>query len=100
MRIEVAYAEPLREVQISFVAPQGSSIGECVERSGLYRLFPELLQARVGFAVFGCEVKASDPVEDGDRIEVLRPLEIDPKDARRRRAKASQGSEKGDRQGR
>lgn len=89
MRIEVVYAEPDREVQISFVAPEGLSVGEYVERSGLYRLFPEIGKAKIGFAVFGSEVEASGQVEDGDRIEVLRPLAIDPKDARRRRAKAS-----------
>ncbi|MBF2761047.1 MAG: RnfH family protein [Ectothiorhodospiraceae bacterium AqS1] len=89
MRIEVVYAEADREALISFVASDGLSVGECVERSGLYRLFPEIVQARVGFAVFGCEVEIGDSVVDGDRIEVLRPLVIDPKDARRRRAKSS-----------
>ncbi|WP_038096894.1 RnfH family protein [Thioalkalivibrio sp. HK1] len=97
MRIEVVYAEPSREAMISFVAPDGLSVGEYVERSGLYRLYPELVQAKIGFAVFGCEVDASGKVEDGDRIEVLRPLAIDPKDARRRRAKAA-SEKKGDRQ--
>lgn len=37
-------------------------------------------------AIFGERVTPSRVLEDGDRVEVLRPLVADPKDARRRRA--------------
>ncbi len=40
----------------------------------------------VGFAIFGQRVARDAPLRDGDRIELLRPLLADPKDARRRRA--------------
>ena len=86
MRIEVAYAEPAREVVIGFERCDGCSVLDCVEHSGLFHLVPGLRHARLGFAVFGRRVEPADPVSDGDRIEVLRPLEIDPKEARRSRA--------------
>lgn len=38
------------------------------------------------YAIFGQRVRADAPVRDGDRVELLRPLQADPKDARRRRA--------------
>ena len=89
MRVELVYADPAREVLIGFDTRPGSTVHDCVERSGLFRLVPDLRDVRIGFAVFGRRVEAADPVSDGDRIEVLRPLEIDPKEARRRRARGA-----------
>ncbi|MGO4781918.1 RnfH family protein, partial [Lysobacter sp. 2RAB21] len=39
-----------------------------------------------GYAVFGVKAAADTRLRDGDRVELLRALQIDPKDARRRRA--------------
>ena len=91
MRVELAYADPAREVLMGLEVCPGSTVLECVECSGLFRLVPELRGAEVGFAVFGRRVEAADPVSKGDRIEVLRPLEIDPKEARRLRARRAGG---------
>ena len=95
MRVELAYADPSREVLIGFDVPSGSTVLDCVELSGLFRLVPDLRDARPGFAVFGRRVEPTDLVSKGDRIEVLRPLEIDPKEARRLRAHRSGGSRPG-----
>jgi len=65
----------------------GCTVLECVEGSGLFRLVPELRDAEIGFAMFGRRVEPAAAVSEGDRIEVLRRLEIDPKEARRRRAR-------------
>ena len=86
MRVELAYAESAREVLIGFDVHAGSTVLECVEHSGLLDLVPALRDARLGFAVFGRRVEPTDVLSEGDRIEVLRPLEIDPKEARRLRA--------------
>ena len=87
MRVELAYADPTREVLIAFEMRPGSTVGDCVERSGLFRLEPDLRSSRLGYSVFGRRVELTDPVSNGDRIEVLRALEIDPKEARRLRAR-------------
>ena len=87
MRIELVYADPTREVSIGFEVHRKSSVLDCVERSGLFRLVPELRDVRLAFAVFGRRVEPAGPVSEGDRIEVLRPLEVDPKEARRLRAR-------------
>ena len=86
MRVELAYAEPAREVLIGFDARERSTVLECVEQSGLFDLVPALRDVRLGFAVFGRRVEPADVPSEGDRIEVLRPLEIEPKEARRLRA--------------
>ena len=87
MRIELAYADPDREILVGLEVRPGSTVHECVERSGLFRLVPEMRDSEVAFAVFGRRAEPADPVAEGDRIEVLRPLEIDPKEARRLRAR-------------
>ena len=39
-----------------------------------------------GYAIFGVNAALEDPLQEGDRVELLRPLQMDPKEARRRRA--------------
>ena len=92
MRVELAYVDSAREILLGLEVRPGSTVLECVECSGLFRLVPELRDAEIGFAVFGRRVEPADPVSMGDRIEVLRPLEIDPKEARRLRARRVGGS--------
>jgi len=87
MRIELAYADPVREILMGLEVRSGCTVLECVEGSGLFRLVPELRDAEIGFAMFGRRVEPAAAVSEGDRIEVLRRLEIDPKEARRRRAR-------------
>lgn len=91
MRVELAYSDPAREVLIGFEVDSGCPVRDCVERSGLFRLAPELRRARLGFAVFGRRVDPADPASEGDRIEVLRLLQADPREARRSRASRTHG---------
>lgn len=95
MRVELAYAGPSGEVLVAFEVRAGSTVGDCVERSGLFRLEPDLRSAHLGYSVFGRRVELTDPVSNGDRIEVLRPLVIDPREARRLRARRAVRSRPG-----
>ena len=99
VRVELAYADPGREILIGFDVRDGCSVRDCVEDSGLFRLAPELRNARLGFAVFGRHVEPAHTVSQGDRIEVLRPLEIDPREARRSRARRERGAASGSARG-
>ena len=87
MRIELAYADPTREILMGLEVRPGSTVRECVERSGLLRLVPRADDTEIGFAVFGRPVESTVSVSEGDRIEVLRTLQVDPKEARRLRAR-------------
>ena len=95
MRVELAYADPVREILIAIEVRPGSTVFDCVEGSGLFRLVPDLRETGLGFAVFGRRAEPTEPVSKGDRIEVLRPLQIDPKEARRRRALHASGARPG-----
>ena len=86
MTIEVAYAEPQEQHIVTLEVPIGITIETAIDRSGLLLKFPEIDFARNKVGVFSKVRNLTDLVQAGDRIEIYRPLEIDPKDARRKRA--------------
>lgn len=85
-RVEVAYAAPSRQEVIEIAARPGSTIEQVIRESGLLERFPEIDLARNRVGIFGELAGLRDPVHDGDRVEIYRPLLADPKEARRRRA--------------
>ena len=78
--IEVVLALPRRHALVTLRLPQGATVADAVQASDLP------LEGIAGYAVFGERVTPVTPLRDGDRVELLRPLLADPKDARRRRA--------------
>jgi uncharacterized protein len=89
-RIEVVWAGPEAQWLVPLVVPPGTTAIEAVRRSGLLeRLGPDA-PAVLKLGIFGRLAAHEVPVEEGDRVEIYRELVADPKDARRRRAKATQ----------
>lgn len=86
LRIEVAYARPDRQARYALELEAGATVREAIERSGVLADFPEIDLARNRVGIYGGLVTLGSPLSDGDRVEILRPLTADPKDARRRRA--------------
>ncbi len=85
-RVEVAYATARRQTVIDVTIPQGATLGDAIRLSGILERFPELDLARNSVGVFGVIKSLTDPVQEGDRVEIYRPLVADPKETRRRRA--------------
>jgi uncharacterized protein len=85
MRVTVAYAAPGVEALVTLDLPHGSTVGDAVERSGLLAR-PDVDSRTLSLAIHGQRADAATPLVEGDRVELLRPLTADPKDARRRRA--------------
>ena len=82
LRVEVVYALPGRQDVVVLHLGQGATAGEAALASGL-ALPGGVLRLGVG----GCRVVPEERLRDGDRVEILRPLASDPKEARRRRAR-------------
>ena len=80
MRVEVVLALPRAHRTVVVELPEGATAGDAVAASGLP------MDGIDGLAVFGVRVAADAPLREGDRVELLRPLVMDPKEARRRRA--------------
>ena len=86
MRVEVAYAGPEGQAVVPLDLPESATAADAVAASGLIDRFG-LIDAALGVAIFGQAAKRTTPLQAGDRVELLRPLRADPKDARRRRAR-------------
>ena len=80
MKVELVYATAEGASCEELDVPDGATLAEAVDASR----FASMPVA--AFAIFGQVVTAERVLEEGDRIELLRELLIDPKEARRRRA--------------
>jgi putative ubiquitin-RnfH superfamily antitoxin RatB of RatAB toxin-antitoxin module len=85
-QVSVLYSPAPREVlEWEVVLPPGATVLQALQASGLPAAFPEmdLREAEVG--IWGRKARLEQPVRDRDRVEVYRPLKVDPKLARRER---------------
>ncbi len=84
MNVGVAYADKFKKVWLKLVVPDGSTVREAIERSGLLAQFPEidLDSQRVG--IFGKLTRLTAKVEEGDRVEIYRDITADPETVERR----------------
>jgi putative ubiquitin-RnfH superfamily antitoxin RatB of RatAB toxin-antitoxin module len=89
LRVRVVYALPDQHDTVARQVPRGTSLTEAVTRSGLLRKFPEAAARPLSCAIYGRAVPLTYELRDGDRIEILRPLLIDPKQSRREAAERS-----------
>jgi len=80
--VEVAYALPAQQIIISLCVPPTSTVQTAIELSGILTQFPEINLNHNKVGIFGQLVALSQTVQAGDRIEIYRPLLIDPKQAR------------------
>ena len=87
--IEVVYALPERHWRIGLRVPPGCSVGEAIERSGLREKLPMLRVDDAHVGIFSRPVTLATTLRDGDRVEIYRPLQCDPKEVRRQRAARS-----------
>lgn len=83
----MVYARPERQVLRSLEVADGTSLIEAVRQSGILQEFPEIDLTTARLGVFGKIRHGADTLRDGDRVEIYRPLLIDPKQARRKRAR-------------
>ncbi len=84
--ITVCYATPEKQVQIALSVEESCTVELAIKRSNILEQFPEIKLSAIAVGIFGQRVKLDSNLQDGDRIEIYRPLIMDPKEARRLRA--------------
>lgn len=88
LRVSVVYSPAAREVlEIGLELPAGSTVKQALQASGLAERFPGLDLGHAGVGVWGRKAALEQVLRDQDRVEVYRPLRVDPKVARRERFK-------------
>lgn len=96
--VEVAYALPERQCIVAMQVPEGTTALEAVMRSGICNEFPQIDPHNDAMGIFskplngkGRPLPADYQLQSGDRVEIYRPLQIDPKQARLQRARKERG---------
>ncbi|MBQ0712485.1 MAG: RnfH family protein [Porticoccus sp.] len=91
--VEVAYALPHRQQLIELEVPQGTTAFEAVQQSGIVGQFPDIDLETAKMGIFGqalgtkgLKLPKEHVLEMKDRVEIYRPLIVDPKEVRKRRA--------------
>lgn len=84
--ITVAYAKPDSQVEIPLSVEENCTVALAIRRSGILEQFPEIELGSATVGIYSRKVALDALLSAGDRIEIYRPLLIDPKQARRLRA--------------
>lgn len=95
INVEVAYAEPQRQLIIPVNVDLGTTVGAAIVQSGIMIEFPELDIENSKVGIFGKVSTMDTQLKDGDRVEIYRPLIADPKEVRRKRAAEGKVTKKG-----
>ena len=84
MNVGIAYADKFKQTWLKLEVPDGSTIKEALEFSGLLRQFPDIDLENQAVGIFGKISKLDTKVVDGDRVEIYRPITADPETVERR----------------
>lgn len=84
IRVAVAYVERGEHFWREFAMPAGSTALEAIHHSGVQQRFPAADPERLKIGIFGKPIKAAKELEDGDRVELYRPITADPESVPRR----------------
>ncbi|MEK6735449.1 MAG: RnfH family protein [Pseudomonadota bacterium] len=86
--VEVVYALSDNQVLKKLKVPAGATVVQAIQLSGIVNQFPDIDLSRNSLGIFSQFVQGNTILQPRDRIEIYRPLIIDPKEARRHRAKS------------
>jgi putative ubiquitin-RnfH superfamily antitoxin RatB of RatAB toxin-antitoxin module len=90
IRVEVVYAQGKEVDAVTVRLAAGASVQDALAASGIAARHTGIDLSAVG--IFGRRVELEARLADGDRVEVYRPLVLDPKEQRRRRARRTKAS--------
>ncbi|TAM94899.1 MAG: RnfH family protein [Rhodanobacteraceae bacterium] len=86
IRVSVVYAGPDRAFNVELTLPKGSRVVDAIETSGIRAMLPGIAIRDDRIGIFARKASPDALLSDGDRVEIYRPLKVDPKEARRKRA--------------
>lgn len=86
IQVEVVFALPDNQQVVAVTLPTGARVADAISRSSISRQFPDESLDDLEVGVWGRQVTREHVLSDGDRVEILRPLELDPREARRQLA--------------
>jgi hypothetical protein len=92
IQVSLVYSPQARKIEEHFLQlAEGCTIAQALKESGVLQQIPETVLQTLELGVWGKKVPANTVLQHNDRIELYRPLAVDPKVARRERF-AKQGT--------
>ncbi|HEX6736574.1 MAG TPA: RnfH family protein [Azonexus sp.] len=95
LNIEVCYALAAKQEVVRLQLPEGTTLGQALEASGLLAKYPDIDLKKNKFGIYAKLSKPDAPLRDHDRVEIYRPLIADPKEVRKQRAAEGKVMKKG-----
>ncbi len=93
LRVSVVFSPRAGEVdQVELLLPSGATVADALVASGMQTRHPAHDLTALPVGLWGAFCERSDALRDRDRVELYRPLRVDPKEARRRRQQAQRGA--------
>lgn len=86
INVEVIYALPKEQITFTVSVEQGATAQQAIEASGILAKYPEIELNKNKLGIYSRLIKLDTVLEDGERVEIYRPLIADPKEMRKRRA--------------
>lgn len=84
MNVKVVYAKPERQVVLSVEVPDGATVRDALDKSGILARCPDIDLTVNKVGVWGKVAELDAALENGARIEIYRPITCDPKTVKRR----------------
>jgi len=84
--VEVAYALPQKQALLALTVNAGTTVLQAAQQSGVVEQFEDVDLENAKFGIFGKVVSPTQVLNEGDRVEIYRPLIADPKEVRKARA--------------
>ena len=88
IRVEVAFALPDEQALVAIEVSEGSTVHEAIDQSGIAARFAGVDLDGLPVGIWGREVGRDHELSAGDRVEIYRALETEPREARRQQAKS------------
>jgi hypothetical protein len=85
MNVGVCYAEAERQTWLRLEVPDGSTVQQAIELSGMLKQYPNIDLTAQKVGIFGKLAKLDAAVKEGDRVEIYRQITVDPAQVQRRR---------------
>lgn len=92
--VEVAYARADQQLIVQIHVGRGTTVERAIQDSGILEHFPEIDLSANKVGIFSKLARLDQPLRDGDRVEIYRPLIADPKQVRKERAAQARGNRK------
>ncbi len=84
MQIGIAYSEPAQQLWLRIEVPEGTSVQEAIEQSGILRKFLGIDITTCTVGIFGKVAQLDAALKPGDRVEIYRAITADPATVPRR----------------